>query len=341
MEKTVILCGVAIRLPVRGCVFPHIVARELVNSIIHSFSQFTYHSNTTLIRYTSTQIVVAVMGHVFYSLYLAFNSPYKDPSDFMLSTLGDLEIFTVVFAALMLKVEVSDPDDQGNLDSVLVLAVSIPIAFFVVYGIYVILQLCQMVSPGLGFEATRMMYPGVVLTYSEYAVSSRKRVETQFLERQSRLKKRSQCTDVQQRVNDLRNTIRFHRSRDTYGKITLSIVETSWVLLEKWSDRSERLRWLSDVIDAYMCVVCSHDESTIETKLMDLSALLKHKSSGSRSVTTEKNFARETLCVLRLCCGEERDGEEKQDDAGCVNVETFDDEEKGEETKDDNEKSKS
>ena len=277
--------------------------------------------------YTSTQIVVALIGHVFYSLFLAFNSPYKNPSNFLMSTLGDLEIFTVVFAALMLKVEISDPDDQSNLDSLLVLAVSIPIMFFLIHAVYEFLDLCRVLSPSIGFEATRMMYPGVVFTYSEYALSSTKRIKAQFLERQNRLKQRK-AHDVQQRINDLWSTIRYHHTRDMFGNITLSIVESSWILVEKWTGRSDRLCWLRNVIDAYISVICSHDQDSVELKLLDLNSLLKQVPNRSCSSSAESggdengelNFARETLRVLKYCCGEENStggGGNDDGDADC------------------------
>lgn len=290
--------------------------------------------------YTSTQIVVALIGHVFYSLFLAFNSPYKDPSDFLMSTLGDLEIFTVVFAALMLKVEIGDPDDQSNLDSLLVLAVSIPIMFFMMYTVYEFLGLCRVLSPSIGFEATRMMYPGVVFTYSEYALSSTKRIKATFMERQNRLKQ-SKAPDVQQHINDLWSTIRFHHTRDKYGKITLSIVESSWILVEKWTGRSDRLCWLRNVIDAYISVICSHDQGSVELKLLDLNSLLRQVLNRSSSTESggedngDLNFARETLRVLKYCCGEEEQegstggggNDDEDDDDDCVESKTIRNEE--------------
>ena len=256
--------------------------------------------------YTATQIVFALVFQVFYAMFMLHNSPLKNDTDSALNTLAELELFSVALAAMSLKVEFAS-ENTKTLDILLVTIACVPLFVFAASATYVALASLKIISPRLGYEATRKMYPGVVMSYNQFLTTHE--VKKTYNERLQRYK--ATCPLVYQQIQSLMFALKLIDQRDEYAAITLSIVEQSMECLNVWSKAPEcnvqRLEWLCRVCEAYFCVLDGHDSVL---KRMDLHALLDRydestthhgakDGNGDSKRKKKENFAKRTLIVLK------------------------------------------
>jgi len=210
---------------------------------------------------SGTQIVICIAFTTIYASLFSYCSPLKERSDVLLEVCSELEIFSVAFAALLIKLNLTEEEkhDAAAFDAVLVTLMLLPFLLFVGAVIFAFTS-SLMGTQYLGFEFTKRLYPGILSSFGTYLKDGRTVTKVRFNDNESR--RMVIAPRLFKTLRKLRKTINQNNAAKHYSEISEVLIQRCNILENTWHKMSKEGRlqkgdirvwrdWLSRLCDAY------------------------------------------------------------------------------------------
>jgi len=237
---------------------------------------------------SGTQIVICIAFTTIYASIFSYCSPLKERSDVLLEVCSELEIFSVAFAALLLKLNLTKEEkhDEAAFDAVLVALMLLPLLMFL-GALLLAFSSSLMGSQYLGYAFTQRLYPGILQSFPTYLRDGRTMTKMKYEQNDKR--RRRMAPRLARSLKNMRRTINQNTAAEKYGKVSLVIVERASLLENIWYEmyREGRIQksdlrvwrdWLARLCEAYHKVMRNfHDQHKALSYVARLREIIKEE----------------------------------------------------------------